>query len=54
VAVCNIKRIATFLWKNRQLFRIDAIGICVLAGESIEEWLNTIESRLSIVMNQRF
>ena len=31
---------------------VDAIGIWVLAGKSIEEWLNTIESKLSIVMNQ--
>ena len=36
----------------RRLFPNDAIGFWVLAGESMEEWLNTIESRLSIVMNQ--
>jgi hypothetical protein len=33
---------------------VDAIGIWVRTGKSIEEWLNTIESKLSIVMNQGF
>ena len=38
----------------RRRFPIDAIGIWVLTGKSMEEWLNTIESKLSIVMNQGF
>ena len=40
--------------QHRRLFPSDAIGFLVLAGKSMEEWLNTIESRLSIVMNQGF
>ena len=47
-----LKNPLVFTFLHRRLFKNNAIGIWVLAGESIEEWLNTIESKLSIAMNQ--
>lgn len=48
-----LKNPLVFTFLHRRLFRIDAIDFGY-SQESIKKWLNTIESKLSIVMNQDF